>query len=338
MINAARLILIMKQAKVSILMTACNAERYIAECIQSIIAQDFLDWELIVVDDFSTDRTFHILLEFAKQDSRIHLFRNTSKGIIPAIALAFSEASGQFITRMDADDIMPSSKLTDLYKIAQFSPKTISTGQVQYFSESQVTEGYQRYQDWLNEVLAEKTFTENIYRECIVASPNWMVHRSCFDVEINLASLNYPEDYDLVFKWYQKGFKFIGTPVLTHLWREHAERTSRNSEIYQQESFFRLKTNYFIKLELKANEKIQLIGAGKKGKLVAKILKENSIPFAWFDYQKKEEINGVLSVQNLSSQFKTILTNWPVDEGLRIEVKKFIDSRGFVFGKNIWLF
>ncbi|MBK9592478.1 MAG: hypothetical protein IPO32_13610 [Crocinitomicaceae bacterium] len=72
--------------------------------------------------------------------------------------------------------------------------------------------------------------------------------------------------------------------------------------------------------------------------MVAKILKENSIPFAWFDYQKKEEINGVLSVQNLSSQFKTILTNWPVDEGLRIEVKKFIDSRGFVFGKNIWLF
>lgn len=328
----------MKKATVSILLPAYNAQQHIAQCIQSIIAQDFLDWELIVVDDFSTDGTFQILKEFAHQDSRIHLFRNTSKGIIPALALAFSEASGRFITRMDADDIMPSTKLTDLYKIAKLSPKTISTGQVQYFSESMVTEGYQRYQNWLNEVLDENTYTENIYRECIIASPNWMVQRSCFDEEINLAALNYPEDYDLVFKWYQQGFKFVGAPVLTHLWREHPDRTSRNSEIYQQESFFRLKTNYFIKLELKPNEKIQLIGTGKKGKLVATILRDNSISFDWFEYQKKEEINGVLSVQNLSPNFKTILTNWPIEEVLRDEVKVFLDSKGFVFGKNIWLF
>jgi glycosyltransferase involved in cell wall biosynthesis len=328
----------MKQVKVSILMPAYNAEDYVVPCIHSILAQDFIDWELIVIDDFSTDTTFQILQTFVRQDERINLFRNQAKGIIPALALAFSRANGQYITRMDADDLMPSTKLGVLYNIAKHNPKTIATGQVQYFSDSLVTEGYLRYQNWLNDVLVEHSFEANIYRECIVASPNWMVHRSCFDNEINLADLNYPEDYDLVFKWYQKGYNFSGAPILTHLWREHPERTSRNSDIYQQESFFRLKTNYFIKLELKPNEKIQLIGAGKKGKLVASILQENSISFDWFEYQKNEGMNGVLSVQKLVPQCKTILTNWPVDEGLRIDVKKFIDSKGFVFGKNIWLF
>lgn len=328
----------MKQTKVSILMPAYNAENYVVSCIKSILAQDFLDWELIIIDDFSTDNTFQIIHEFEMQDSRIHLLRNQTKGIIAALALAFSSARGQFITRMDADDIMPSTKLADLYNLAWQNTKAIATGQVQYFSELVVSEGYLRYQNWLNTVLVEQSFNENIYRECIIASPNWMVHRSCFEDEINLAELNYPEDYDLVFKWYQKGFKFSGTPTLTHLWREHPARTSRNSEIYQQDSFFRLKTNYFIKLELNPDEKIQLIGTGKKGKLVAAILQENAISFEWFEYQKKEEINGVLSVEKLSPLFKTILTNWPVDESLRVDVKKFLNAKSFVFGKNIWLF
>ncbi len=95
----------MKQVKVSILMPAYNAEDYVATCIHSILAQDFMDWELIVIDDFSTDTTFQILQTFVRQDKRIQLFRNQSKGIIPALALAFTRAKGQFITRMDADDI-----------------------------------------------------------------------------------------------------------------------------------------------------------------------------------------------------------------------------------------
>lgn len=328
----------MKHAKVSIVMPAFNAEEYIATCIHSIIEQDFLEWELIVVDDFSIDRTFEIVQAFEMEDSRIHVFRNTSKGIIPAMAFAFSQAKGNYITRMDADDVMPPTKLSDLLEIALQSQKTIATGHVRYFSEVPISEGYLRYQSWLNNVLDEGTFYENIYRECIVASPNWLVHRSCFDKEINLAELNYPEDYDLVFKWYQKGFEFSGTSNLTHLWHEHGKRTSRNSEVYQQESFFRLKTNYFIKLELKSYEKIQLIGTGKKGKLVATILRDNSVPFEWFEYLKTNNLNGVLSVQNLKPEIKTVLTNWPINEGLRGEVKRFLDSKGFVFGKNIWLF
>lgn len=323
---------------VSILMPAYNAQRYLEDCICSVVAQDFKDWELLVMDDFSTDSTFETLEKFARSDSRIRIFRNTDKGIIPALSAAFSKAKGAYITRMDADDLMPATKISDLYKRASLSKKTIATGCVQYFSEKLVSAGYTRYQNWLNEVLRDNSFPESIYRECIVASPNWMVHRSCFEDEIDLNSLNYPEDYDLVFKWYLKGFEFSGVPRLTHLWREHPERTSRNSEIYQQESFFRLKTNYFIKLEVKPNEKIQLIGTGKKGKFVAAILRENQIQFDWFEYQKKELLHGILSVENLSAGFKTILTNWPIDEGLRSEVKKFLNSKGFVFGKNIWLF
>ncbi|MBK6526117.1 MAG: glycosyltransferase family 2 protein [Crocinitomicaceae bacterium] len=80
----------MKQAKVSILMTACNAERYIAMYSINSCAR-FLDWELIVIDDFSTDRTFQILQNLQSKMNEL-ICSKSIKGIIPALALAFSRA------------------------------------------------------------------------------------------------------------------------------------------------------------------------------------------------------------------------------------------------------
>lgn len=324
--------------EISILMPVHNAEKYLVFCLESVVRQTFEDWELIVVDDFSTDNSKIILRNFAEKNSRIKTYENKSKGIIPALALAFENSSGQYITRMDADDIMPPNKLEYLHKIVCQGENIVATGTVRYFSDNTLSDGYLRYQNWLNDVLATGEFEKNIYRECVVASPNWMVHRSCFEKNIQFRNLSYPEDYDLVFQWYKKGYEIIGTNTLTHLWREHGDRTSRNSEIYQQESFFRLKTKYFIQIELKSNNKIQLIGAGKKGKLVAQILRENSVEFDWFEYLTENEKSALGSVENLSSKCKTILTNWPFDISVQKEIGEFLYSKGMIFGKNIWLF
>lgn len=325
-------------SEISILMTAFNAEKYLIECLRSIQNQLFTDWQLVVVNDFSTDSTSEILKFEASKDSRILFFENKTKGILAALTLAFEYAEGNYITRMDADDIMPLDKLNLLYEIASANNRTVATGKVEYFADRPISEGYRRYQNWLNYVLENKLFSENVYRECVVASPNWMVHRSCFDKEIKWSDLKYPEDYDLVFQWYKNGYQIKGVNSATHLWREHAERTSRNSEIYQQESFFKLKTNYFIQLELRENEKIQLIGVGRKGKLVAEILNEKSIPFDWFEYQNDNLSAVIFPVEELSGNFKTILTNWPVQKSLQIEVENFLKSKNLFLGKNIWLF
>ena len=91
---------------VSILMPAKNAALYIDDCIQSIIKQSYTEWELIVVNDHSTDATLHHLAQFATLDSRIHVHNNKGQGIIAALRLAYAHARGAYITRMDADDIL----------------------------------------------------------------------------------------------------------------------------------------------------------------------------------------------------------------------------------------
>ncbi|MBI3135227.1 MAG: glycosyltransferase family 2 protein [Bacteroidetes bacterium] len=324
--------------EISILMPVFNMSGFLQECIHSIQMQQNVSWELIAVDDFSDDESLKLLENFAASDSRIRVLRNTDKGIIAALTLAFSHSRGTYITRMDADDVMPEHKLTTLKQIAVSDALKVATGNVSYFSAAPVSPGYIRYQNWLNEVAARGTFSENMYRECVIASPNWMVHRSCFEQKIDLNKLRYPEDYDLVFQWYKNGYAFESSANVTHLWREHAGRTSRNSEIYQQKSFFKLKTHYFIDLELSNNQPVQLIGAGIKGKLVAAILHERAIPFHWFTYGHAAEKKRLKPVSELSGTYKTILTNWPTSTAVQSEITAFLAEKKLVPGKNLWLF
>ena len=89
--------------KVTIMMVVHNGEKYIYDCMESIIRQTFSDFELLIVNDGSTDRTDEIIHSF--KDSRIKLINNVHN-YIGSLNIGLNEANGEYIARMDADDIM----------------------------------------------------------------------------------------------------------------------------------------------------------------------------------------------------------------------------------------
>ena len=125
---------------------------------------------------------------------------------------------------------------------------------VKYFGEKPISEGYLKYENWINEINLTGKQWQQVYRECVIASPNWMVRKSDLDNIGGFNDLIYPEDYHLVFKWYQNRFDIHTIPEVTLYWREHPERTSRNSEYYAQKSFFNLKIHQFIKNDLRSEK------------------------------------------------------------------------------------
>jgi glycosyltransferase involved in cell wall biosynthesis len=328
--------------KVSIIMPVKNAGKYLHECLSSIRRQTFPFWELIVVNDHSEDTTEEILQAHCLEDERIRVFNNPGNGIIPALQHALSVSTGDFITRMDGDDLMPEDKLELMTSALSTQPvKTIVTGKVDYFGTEPVSEGYLGYQRWLNERIDRKDHWDWIYRECVIASPNWMIRKADLMAMGGFDCLSYPEDYHLVLRWYQHGFRLVALDATTLHWREHPERTSRTSHHYNQEHFFRLKIDHFLNHQLE-NQSLILWGAGSKGRLTASLLDQHGQAFQWMDINPEKYPGGIdghpigkFTDIEAQSGYKLLIAVFPPDKE-RSRLEKYLLDKGLKMGVDYW--
>lgn len=115
----------MTDPSISVIMPVWNGERYLAEAIESILAQSFRDFEFIILDDGSTDRTPEILAEFAARDARIRVIRLGHEGIVVALNRGIDEARASWVARMDADDIARPDRFARQWAAIQAKPTAV---------------------------------------------------------------------------------------------------------------------------------------------------------------------------------------------------------------------
>ena len=106
--------------EISVIMSVYNGEAYLKEAIKSVIEQTFKNWELVIINDCSTDSTSKILTEFALMDERIKVHTNEVNLKLPtSLNKAISLSSGKYIARMDADDICLPDRLLKQFKFME---------------------------------------------------------------------------------------------------------------------------------------------------------------------------------------------------------------------------
>lgn len=318
-----------------------DAASWIGEAIESIRQQDFYDWQLIAVNDHSSDAGPQILKNYQTKDSRIYCFENPGNGIVPALEFALEKCEAAFVGRFDADDIMPEGRLSKMHNLLEKSKaRTIVTGMVQYFSDRPISNGYQKYQHWLNEVSINRDHWNEIYRECVIASPNWLMRKSELEGIGGFNGLEYPEDYDWCFRCYAANFEVSCLHSTTLLWREHPLRTSRNSDHYEQESFFKLKLKRF--LELEEFESLVLWGGGRKARITAAFLDRHQVSFRWMDMEPERYPEGIKGHKIEDFRFlkpipgqKLLVGVYP-NPSQRRSIEDFLYSRHLKLGEDYW--
>jgi len=272
----------MQNFRVSILIPFKNTARFLTECLNSILKQTYTNWEVLAVNDRSGDGSFELLTSYAQNDKRIKVFNNEGCGIIHALRTAYTFSSGSFISRMDSDDIMKPNRLKVMVgSLINHGHGHISVGQVKYFSDRGISNGYKRYEAWLNHLTSTGTNYTGIYKECVIPSPCWMTYRKDLEKCGAFEPNRYPEDYDLTFRFYEKNLRIIPCNEVLHLWRDYGTRTSRTHEHYAQNYFLDIKLHYFLKLDYNDNRPLVIWGAGFKGKKIAKSLLQQRIDFTW---------------------------------------------------------
>ena len=114
--------------KVSVLIASYNGERFIGEAVGSILGQTWTDLELVVIDDGSTDGTRPILREIASRDSRLRIVEKDNEGLIATLNRGIAEARGEYIARLDHDDVAVPSRIEKQARFLDENPDFIGVG------------------------------------------------------------------------------------------------------------------------------------------------------------------------------------------------------------------
>ncbi len=113
---------------VSVLMPVCNGEPYVSEAIDSILAQTYDEFELLVLDDGSTDRSPEILRSYEVRDRRVRVITRENRGIVPSLNEMIALSGGEYIARMDADDISHPTRFEKQVAYLAAHPECVAVG------------------------------------------------------------------------------------------------------------------------------------------------------------------------------------------------------------------
>lgn len=112
----------MAQPLITVLMPNYNGIRHLSSAIESILKQDYTNFEFIIIDDGSTDGSTHRLNQYAKADSRIRFIQQPHNGLVKTLNLGLKLANGELIARMDSDDFSEPNRLSEQVKFLMTHP------------------------------------------------------------------------------------------------------------------------------------------------------------------------------------------------------------------------
>ena len=275
----------MNQPLVSILMAVRNEEKYLPGALESILRQTLTDWQLVVIDDGSNDRTAEILKYYADQDSRIQPVYQPSNGLVPALILGTQKCQAEFIARMDGDDICHPQRLEKQYRFLQDNPEiSLVATNIRYFPSHVVQGGMRHYEQWQNSLVNQELILRDLFIEAPFTQPSVMYRKTAVASVGGYRDMGWGEDYDLWLRLALNNHKFARIPETLFFWREHAVRLTHTAKEFSLESFRRCKVHFLKQSYLRAKDEVTLWGVGIEGKAWRKALNAAGIEVChWID-------------------------------------------------------
>ncbi|MGM1056997.1 MAG: glycosyltransferase family 2 protein [Bacteroidota bacterium] len=198
----------MKGPTVSIILPVYNCDKYIQEAIESILNQTYVDFELIIVNDGSTDQTSNIIKKFTNIDKRIIAINKHNTGLSDSLNTGLRIAQGKYIARIDADDLCLVGRLKLQVKFLDNHPEYIIVGSaVVYINENGKKLGYSHV------YITDKSIKKSLPKINPLAHPSVMILKSAL-IQINGYEINVRQDFEDYYLWHRlkKMGKFYNIP------------------------------------------------------------------------------------------------------------------------------
>lgn len=330
---------------VSIVLPFRAAAETLGECLHSILGQSLENWELLAVDDNSTDDSRKIAMDFARLDNRIRLIEPTRPGLVPALNQGLEAASSSLIARMDADDVMLPERLERQVAFMEENPGTgLVSSQVEHFSPlSFKTEGYSRYVEWTNALLTHEQIALNRFVESPFAHPSVLFRRQLVSQYGPYSDGDFPEDYELWLRFLEGGTRMAKLEQVLLKWRDHPDRLSRTCTRYSQDAFQRTKARYlasWLEQNPTGGRKLTAWGAGKVARRQADHLFGCGLRIECFFEVDPKKIGNprpglkVESIEAIPPPGEVFILVLAGARSARSKITRFLDDRDYISGQD----
>jgi glycosyltransferase involved in cell wall biosynthesis len=333
----------MNNQLVSVVLPYRDAASTLDECLQSVLEQSYTNFELLMINDHSSDESEQLVTHYRKQDKRLRVLASPRKGLVAALNFGLQTAKGKFIARMDADDRMRPDRLSQQVETLETHTSwSLVACQVHLFPEQSIQAGYQEYIRWQNQCLTPIDVDAEIYLESPFVHPSVTYRRADILKLGGYREGNFAEDYDLWLRMHQAGLGMAKLPEILLDWRDSPRRLSRIDPRCSQQAFGQLRAHYLARdSRLKSHRPLVMWGAGRKTRQRCRLLLEQGfIPIAWVDIDPKKigrSIKGVPVVEPawlLQQHPKPLVLVYVRNHGARGNIQAFLAKAAYRRGRD----
>lgn len=333
--------------RVSVVLPVFNAATTVARAVESVRAQTWSDWELVVVDDGSTDGTREILRGLAGMEKRIRLIERDHAGVVMTANAAAEAARGDLIARMDADDVAWPERLAaqvEFLAAAENREVGVVGCGVEFGGDRVANTGYALHVDWVNSLVTPEAIALNRFVEQPVVNPSVMFRRELVARHGGYRDGDFPEDYELWLRWLDAGVRIGKVPRVLLTWHDAPTRLTRTDTRYAPDAFFRAKAEWIARElgRVAGGRKIFVWGAGRHTRKRAAHLTAHGVRVAGYvDVDVKKTGRGiggtglpVLGETELPAPGEIFVLSYVSSRGAREYNRARLVERGYVEGRD----
>jgi glycosyltransferase involved in cell wall biosynthesis len=328
---------------VTAILPFCNASATLDAAIRSIAEQSFREWELLLVNNASTDESASIAHDWSRQDPRIRVIEEPTIGIAHALNTGLRHTTSPLIARMDADDIAHPERLMRQVAYMEPHPEVGLLGtRTRFETTVEKSSGMAWFVNWQNAILTPHEHYVKRFVDAPLAHPTVMFRRDLVDRFGAYSTDPLPEDHELWLRWMHSGVRFAKLPEELLTWSDHAHRLSRTHPNYSVDAFFTTKAKWIVAwYTRKFTDRRPIIIAGTSGlcRDRAAKLEAQGLRIHAFTDVKKREVPGYVFIPHdeLPPSGDALVISFISQRGTGDRIAEYLSSRGLIEGEDFIL-
>jgi glycosyltransferase involved in cell wall biosynthesis len=330
---------------ISVALPCYNAQDSLTACLESLLAQTWQDFEIVAVNDGSTDGTLDVLRRVSARDGRIRVFDCLHGGVVQAMNFALEHCRGEYVARMDSDDLcLPERLALQKAHLDRHPDLGLVGGLVRFGGDPEAGKGYKAYVDWTNTLVTEEDISLARFVESPYANPSIMFRKELVSRCGPFYDGPFPEDYEFLLRLMAAGVRMDKVQREVLIWNDPPSRLTRTDPRYDPDAFYRVKAAYLARwLAARGIGRVSIIGGGRITRRRALMLEEHGIVIErWLEVDpnkigQQASARPVCSWHEVGAPQGEFLLSYVGKRGAGVRISSELEEKGWIAGIHFLL-